>query len=45
LTSFHRYLATSPRRPTFHVPRHTVDALGIRPIDPAFIDGIETVSK
>jgi uncharacterized protein (DUF362 family) len=26
------------------VPRHTVDAVGIRPIDLAIIDGIETVS-
>jgi uncharacterized protein (DUF362 family) len=34
----------SPRRPTYRVPRHTVDALGIRPIDLAIIDGIETVS-
>jgi uncharacterized protein (DUF362 family) len=36
--------AKSPRRPTYRVPRHTVDALGIRPIDLALIDGIETVS-
>jgi uncharacterized protein (DUF362 family) len=34
----------SPRRPTYRVPRHTVDAVGIRPIDLALIDGIETVS-
>ncbi|QEH38532.1 hypothetical protein OJF2_71350 [Aquisphaera giovannonii] len=34
----------SPRRPTYRVPRHTVDALGIRPIDLTIIDGIETVS-
>jgi uncharacterized protein (DUF362 family) len=34
----------SPRRPSYRVPRHTVDAVGIRPIDLAFIDGIETVS-
>jgi hypothetical protein len=26
------------------VPRHTIDAVGIRPIDFALIDGIETVS-
>src|SRR5208282_2885114 len=26
------------------VPRHTVDAVGIRPIDLAIIDGVETVS-
>lgn len=26
------------------MPRHTVDAVGIRPIDLAIIDGIETVS-
>jgi uncharacterized protein (DUF362 family) len=35
---------TSPRRPTYRVPRHTVDSLGIRPIDLTIIDGIETVS-
>jgi uncharacterized protein (DUF362 family) len=35
---------TSPRRPSYRVPRHTVDAVGIRPIDLAIIDGIETVS-
>ena len=34
----------SPRRPPYRVPRHTVDALGIRPIDLTIIDGIETVS-
>jgi uncharacterized protein (DUF362 family) len=34
----------SPRRPTYRVPRHTVDAVGIRPIDLVIIDGIETVS-
>jgi uncharacterized protein (DUF362 family) len=34
----------SPRRPSYRVPRHTVDAVGIRPIDLAIIDGIETVS-
>jgi uncharacterized protein (DUF362 family) len=34
----------SPRKPTYRVPRHTVDAVGIRPIDLAIIDGIETVS-
>ncbi len=34
----------SPRRPSYRVPRHTVDAVGIRPIDLALIDGIETVS-
>jgi uncharacterized protein (DUF362 family) len=34
----------SPRRPTYRVPRHTVDSVGIRPIDLAIIDGIETVS-
>jgi uncharacterized protein (DUF362 family) len=33
-----------PRRPPYRVPRHTVDAVGIRPIDLALIDGIETVS-
>jgi uncharacterized protein (DUF362 family) len=34
----------SPRRATYRVPRHIVDAAGIRPIDLALIDGIETVS-
>jgi uncharacterized protein (DUF362 family) len=34
----------SPRRPTYRVPRHTIDSLGIRPIDLTIIDGIETVS-
>jgi uncharacterized protein (DUF362 family) len=34
----------SPRRPSYRVPRHTVDAVGIRPIDLALIDGVETVS-
>ena len=35
---------TAPRRPTYRVPRVTVDMLGIRPIDLALLDGIETVS-
>jgi uncharacterized protein (DUF362 family) len=35
---------TAPRRATYRVPRVTVDMLGIRPIDLALIDGIETVS-
>jgi uncharacterized protein (DUF362 family) len=35
---------TSPRRPTYRVPRQTVDDVGIRPIELAIIDGIETVS-
>ena len=34
----------SPRRPTYRVPRHTVDAVGIRPIDLVILDGVETVS-
>ena len=34
----------SPRRPTYRVPRHTIDSFGIRPIDLTIIDGIETVS-
>ncbi len=34
----------SPRRPNNRVPRHTVDSLGIRPIDLTIIDGIETMS-
>jgi uncharacterized protein (DUF362 family) len=34
----------APRRPTYRVPRVTVDMVGIRPIDLAIIDGIETVS-
>jgi uncharacterized protein (DUF362 family) len=33
-----------PRRTSYRVPRHTVDAVGIRPIDLAIIDGVETVS-
>jgi uncharacterized protein (DUF362 family) len=37
-------LADMPRQPSHRVPRHTVDAVGIRPIDLAIIDGIETVS-
>jgi uncharacterized protein (DUF362 family) len=35
---------SAPRRPTYRVPRVTVDMIGIRPIDLAIIDGIETVS-
>jgi uncharacterized protein (DUF362 family) len=35
---------TTPRRATYRVPRHTIDSLGIRPIDLAIIDGVETVS-
>jgi uncharacterized protein (DUF362 family) len=34
----------SPRVPSYRVPRHTIDAVGIRPIDLAIIDGVETVS-
>lgn len=34
----------SPRKTTYRVPRHVVDAVGIRPIDLAIIDGIETVA-
>ncbi len=37
-------LPDRPRKPSQRVPRHTVDAVGIRPIDLAIIDGIETVS-
>jgi uncharacterized protein (DUF362 family) len=33
-----------PRIPSYRVPRHTVDAVGIRPIDLGIIDGVETVS-
>jgi uncharacterized protein (DUF362 family) len=33
-----------PKRTSYRVPRHTVDSIGIRPIDLAIIDGIETVS-
>jgi uncharacterized protein (DUF362 family) len=33
-----------PRKPSYRVPRHTLDAVGIRPIDLAILDGIETVS-
>jgi hypothetical protein len=35
---------TSPRRATYRVPRHTVDAAGMRPIDLTILDGIESVS-
>src|SRR4051794_16859538 len=34
----------SPRRPTYRVPRHVVDAGGIRPIDLVILDGIESSS-
>lgn len=34
----------SPRVTSYRVPRHTVDSLGIRPIDLTIIDGIETTS-
>ncbi|HEU4754546.1 MAG TPA: DUF362 domain-containing protein [Armatimonadota bacterium] len=34
----------SPRVTTYRVPRHTVDSIGIRPIDLAIIDGVETMS-
>lgn len=34
----------SPRRVTYRVPRHTVDAAMMRPIDLTIIDGIESVS-
>ena len=33
----------SPRDPGYRVPRVTVDQVGIRPIDLAIIDGVETV--
>jgi uncharacterized protein (DUF362 family) len=35
---------SAPRVPSYRVPRHTVDSVGIRPIDLTIIDGIETVS-
>ncbi len=34
----------SPRLPSYRVPRHAVDAVGIRPIDLVVIDGVESVS-
>jgi len=34
----------SPRRPTYRVPRHIVDAVGVRPIDLVILDGVETAS-
>jgi uncharacterized protein (DUF362 family) len=37
-------LPDRPRQTSRRVPRHTVDAVGIRPIDLAILDGIETVS-
>ncbi len=33
----------SPRDPGYRVPRITVDQIGIRPIDLAIVDGVETV--
>lgn len=33
----------SPRDPGYRVPRITVDQLGIRPVDLAIVDGVETV--
>lgn len=33
-----------PRVTSYRVPRHTIDSLGIRPIDLALIDGIESTS-
>ncbi len=36
--------ANGPRRPSYRVPRVTADMVGIRPIDLAIIDGVETVS-
>jgi hypothetical protein len=33
----------SPRDPGYRVPRVTVDQVGIRPIDLAIVDGVETV--
>jgi uncharacterized protein (DUF362 family) len=35
---------SSPRRPSYRVPRHTVDSIGIRPIDLTIIEGVETIS-
>jgi uncharacterized protein (DUF362 family) len=34
----------SPRRATYRVPRHAVDAAAMRPIDLVVLDGIESVS-
>ena len=34
----------SPRRMSYRIPRHIVDAIGIRPIDLTIIDGIESCS-
>lgn len=36
--------SSTPRVPSYRVPRHIVDVVGIRPIDLVLIDGIETVS-
>jgi uncharacterized protein (DUF362 family) len=33
----------SPRDPGYRVPRVTVDQVGIRPVDLAIVDGVETV--
>lgn len=35
---------TTPRRPSYRVPRHILDAVGIRPIDLVILDGIESTS-
>lgn len=35
---------TTPRVPSYRVPRHTVDIVGVRPIDLVIIDGIESTS-
>lgn len=34
----------SPRTPPYRVPRHIVDAVGIRPIDLVILDAVETMS-
>lgn len=35
---------TTPRNTSYRVPRHTVDSVGIRPIDLVIIDGVESTS-
>lgn len=35
---------TTPRVPSYRVPRHILDSVGIRPIDLVIIDGIESTS-
>ncbi len=40
----HELSRTTPRRPSFRVPRHIVDIARVRPIDLVILDGIESTS-